>query len=191
LDQLGFDVAALRQLTHDNLVAKQAVADAQATSLATSACYITTCLHAEKVERALEHATITLDLRQGQANSPDIADFATEVVQDPSDYLFLGGVYTINHTQPVCHTGKFPPPSALPPTPTVPMQTTSIDKTHGVGIQCGRPYFNKPPKCVPPPRTTHIPHARRVDMSSLLYVIRIMSSAKVISFRWSPLKIKP
>jgi hypothetical protein len=31
LDQLGFDVAALRQLTHDDLVAKQAVSDAQAT----------------------------------------------------------------------------------------------------------------------------------------------------------------
>jgi hypothetical protein len=53
LDQLGFDVAALRQLTHDDIVAKQAVADAQATSMATSACYITTCLHAEPVKRAL------------------------------------------------------------------------------------------------------------------------------------------
>jgi hypothetical protein len=40
LDQLGFDVAALHQMTHDDIVAKQAVADAQATSMATSACYI-------------------------------------------------------------------------------------------------------------------------------------------------------
>jgi ferritin-like metal-binding protein YciE len=90
LDQLGLDVAALHQLTHDDMVAKQAVADTQATSRATSACYITTCLHAEQVGRALAHATITLNLRQGQANSPDLADFATTVVHDPADYSFLG-----------------------------------------------------------------------------------------------------
>ncbi len=43
LDQLGSDVARLRQLTHDDFVAKQAVADAQATRDAASACYIATC----------------------------------------------------------------------------------------------------------------------------------------------------
>jgi hypothetical protein len=125
LDQLGFDVAALRQLTHDDLVAKQAVSDAHATSLATSACYITTCLHAEKVERALEHATITLNLRQGQANSPDIADFATRVVHDPADYTFLGRATTImeKHTPPACHKNSPPPtpPSAPKPPPPCPM----------------------------------------------------------------------
>jgi hypothetical protein len=95
LDQLGFDVAALRQLTHDDLVAKQAVADAKATNMTTSACYITTCLHARKVAQTLEHATISFNLRQGQANSPDLTDFATEVVHDPTDCTFLGGVYTM------------------------------------------------------------------------------------------------
>jgi hypothetical protein len=61
-----------------------------ATSGATSPCYITTCLHAEQVGRALEHAIITPNLRQGQANSHDLVDFATTVVHDPSDYSFLG-----------------------------------------------------------------------------------------------------
>jgi hypothetical protein len=36
-----------------------------------------------------------------------------------------------------------------------------------------------------------IRHARRVDMSSWVLVIRIVSSAKVMSFRWSTLKINP
>jgi hypothetical protein len=94
LDQLGFDVAALRQLTHNNLVAKQAVADAKSSNMTTYACYITICLHARKVAETLEHATISFNLRQGQANSPDLTVFATEVVHDPTDCTFLGGVYT-------------------------------------------------------------------------------------------------
>jgi hypothetical protein len=145
LDQLGFDVATLRQLTHDDFIAKQAVADAKATNMATSACYISTCLHAEKVARALEHATITLNLRQGQANSPDIADFATEVVHDPADCSFLGGAYTMNFTSPTCHKGTQPPtpPSAPKPPPLV-------HKLHGEGIICGTTYFPKPPPNVPP-----------------------------------------
>ncbi len=48
LDQLGSDVARLRQLTHDDFVAKQAVADAQATRDISSACYTATCLHARQ-----------------------------------------------------------------------------------------------------------------------------------------------
>jgi hypothetical protein len=135
LDQLGFDVAALRQLTHDDLVAKQAVSDAQAPSLATSACYLSTCLHAEKVERALEHATITLNLRQGQADNPDIADFATKVVHDLADYTFLGSASTImkERTSPACHKNSPPPspPSAPKPPPPCPMPVSSV-KPNGI-----------------------------------------------------------
>jgi hypothetical protein len=108
-------------------------------------------------QRALEHATITLNLRQGQANSPDIADFATEVVHDPAYYSFLGSAYIMHNTPPACHKCKLPPPSALNPPPTSPMQTTSIKTTHGVGVKCGTPYFNKPRKCVQPPQASPKP----------------------------------
>jgi hypothetical protein len=177
LDQLGFDVAELCQLTHDDLIAKQTVADAKATNMATSACYITTCLHAEKVARSLEHATISLNLRQGQANSPDLADFATEVVHDPADSTYLGGAYIMDCTPSECHLslntthgvgigGKTPytcnlspsvppPPSALKPPPSGHRHETrkhlSFDKLHGEGIKCGTTYFYKQPRVVPKP----------------------------------------
>jgi hypothetical protein len=99
--------------------------------MATCACYITTCLHAEKVAQSLEHATITLNLRQGQANSLDLADFATEVVHDPTDFTFLGGAYTMNCTPSECHL--------------------SLNTTHGVGIRGKTPYTCKLSPSVPPP----------------------------------------
>ncbi len=94
--------------------AKQAIADTKSSNMTTSACYITTCLHARKVAEALEHATISFSLRQGQANSPDLTDFATEVVHDPTDCTLLGGVYT----------------------------TGSKHLTHGVGIVRDSRYMN-------------------------------------------------
>jgi hypothetical protein len=153
LDRLGFDLAALRQLTHDDLVAKEAVSDAQATSLATYACYLSTFLHAEKFERALEHATITLNLRQGQANSPDIADFATKIVHDPTDYTFLGSTSTImkERTSPACHKNSPPPspPSAPKPPPPCPMPVSRV-KPYGIKrTKVAVPYINTP-LCVPP-----------------------------------------
>jgi hypothetical protein len=122
LDQLGSDVTRLRQLTHDDFVAKQAVADAQATRDITTTCYYATCLHARQAADYLEYATICFNFRQGQANSPDSSDFATEVVHDPTDCTFLGGLYTKVNTQP-------PPPvpesaTLLPPTP--PSQTDDL-----------------------------------------------------------------
>jgi hypothetical protein len=97
-------------------VAKQAVADAQATRDITTACYDATCSHARQAADSLEHATVCFNLRQGQANSPDSADFATEVVHDPTYCTFLGIVYTEVTSQPPPSVPESATP--LPPAPT-------------------------------------------------------------------------
>jgi hypothetical protein len=166
LDQLGFDVAALRQLTHDDLVAKQAIADAKATNMATSACYITTCLYAEKVAQTLEHATISFNLRQGQANSPAITDFATEVVHDPTDCTFLGGVYTMGCTHEMHGVGirgksrymhtqspSDPPPSSALDPPSGPFLVNPSPRNPVVRKFIPPP----PPKSVLQPQTQYGP----------------------------------
>jgi hypothetical protein len=107
--------------------------------MATSACYITTCLHAEKVAQLLEHATISFNLRQGQANSPDLTDFATEVVHDPTDCSFLGGAYTMDCTPSMDCSSFELGYYNLPYT------------THGVGIKGTIPYMRKLSPSDPPP----------------------------------------
>jgi hypothetical protein len=129
------------------MVAKQAVADAKTTSKATSACYITTCLHAEQVSRALEHATITLNLRQGQANSPDLADFATTVMHDPADYNFLGSEPTPLE-QPISqvHYHEPPPPPPYRPLPPPASPPPFINFNGQLRVKYRRSYGNHGPK---------------------------------------------
>jgi hypothetical protein len=64
---------------------------------------------------------MTLNLRQGNANSHDAVDFATTLVHDPADYSFLGSEPTplekhISHITSPDHHNK-PPPLAPPPSP--------------------------------------------------------------------------
>jgi hypothetical protein len=73
------------------MIAQMAIDESKSRLDATSSCYDASCQHAEKVQEALKLATINLNLRQGQANSPDHSDFATTVVHDPADHDFLGG----------------------------------------------------------------------------------------------------
>jgi DNA segregation ATPase FtsK/SpoIIIE-like protein len=168
LDQLGFDVAELHQLTHDDIVAKQAVADAQATSMATSACYITTCLHAEQVERALERATIILNLRQGQANSHDAVNFATTEVHDPADYSFLGSEPTPleEHISPEHHNKPPPPspPSAPRPPPSCPLPPLKYDLNFISKKQLHIQWF----KSLTPEETTHLENLIAINVDNLV-----------------------
>jgi hypothetical protein len=91
LDRLAGEVAHVRQLTYNAMIAQMAIDESKSRLDSTSTCYDASCQHAEKVQEALKLATINLNLRQGQANSPDHSDFATTVVHDPADHDFLGG----------------------------------------------------------------------------------------------------
>ena len=91
LDRIAGEVAHVRQLTYDSMIAQMAIDESKSRLDTTSACYNASCLHAEKVRESLKLATINLNLRQGQVNSPDSLDFATTVVHDPADHDFMGG----------------------------------------------------------------------------------------------------
>ena len=91
LDRLAGEVAHVRQLTYNAMIAQMAIDESKSRLDSTSSCYDASCQHAEKVQEALKLATINLNLRQGQANSPDYSDFATTVVHDPADHVLLGG----------------------------------------------------------------------------------------------------
>jgi hypothetical protein len=119
LDRLAGEVAHVRQLTYDAMIAQMAINEAQSRLGTTSACYDATCLHAEKVQDALKLATINLNLRQGQANSPDFSDFATTVVHDPADHDFMGGEPNPQAKSEIPIMAA-PPPTPLPRSPPPP-----------------------------------------------------------------------
>ncbi len=120
LDRLAGEVAHVRQLTYDAMIAQMAIDESKSRLDTTSACYDASCLHAEKVQEALKLATINLNLRQGQANSPDFSDFATTVVHDPADHDFMGGepIPHVRSETAIVTTKPSPPPP--PPTPLAP-----------------------------------------------------------------------
>jgi hypothetical protein len=114
LDRIAGEVAHVRQLTYNAMIAEMAIDESKSRLDTTSACYDASCLHAEKVQEALKLATINLNLRQGQANSPDFADFATTVVHDPADHDFMGGepIPQERNETPIKTTRPVSPPSA-------------------------------------------------------------------------------
>ena len=119
-DRLAGEVAHVRQLTYDAMIAQMAIDESKSRLGTTSACYKASCLHAEKVQDALKLATINLNLRQGQANSPDFSDFATTVVHDPADHDFMGGepIPHVRSETPIGTTKSLPP--SPPPAPLAP-----------------------------------------------------------------------
>ena len=114
LDRLAGEVAHVRQLTYNAMIAQMAIDESKSRLDSTSACYDASCQHAEKVQEALKLATINLNLRQGQANSPDYSDFATTVVHDPADHDFLGGepIPQERNETPIMATRPVSPPLA-------------------------------------------------------------------------------
>ncbi len=128
LDRLAGEVAHVRQLTYDAMIAQMAIDESKSRLDTTSACYDASCLHAEKVQDALKLATINLNLRQGQANSPDFSDFATKVVHDPADHDFMGGepIPQVRSETPIVATRPpSPPPPRPPPPPPAPLAPPS------------------------------------------------------------------
>jgi hypothetical protein len=128
----------------------------------TSACYDASCQHAEKVQKALKRATINLNLRQGQANSPDHSDFATTVVHDPADHDFMGG--ELNPQERITTKPAPSSPPLAPLTPTSLPQKSSIAHLVLYGPQnlypkrqcceqSTQPWAPPPPSSSPPPST--------------------------------------
>jgi hypothetical protein len=123
LDRLAVEVAHVRQLTYNSMIAQMAIDESKSRLDSTSACYDASCQHAEKVQEALKLATINLNLRQGQANSPDNSDFAYTVVHDPADHDFLGR----EPTPP--EKNEKPLMATTPPSPPYePLISTSVPK---------------------------------------------------------------
>ncbi len=114
LDRIAGEIAHVRQLTYDSMIAQMAIDESKSRLDTTSACYNASCLHAEKFHEALKLATINLNLRQGQANSPDFSDFATTVVHDPADHDFMGGepIPQERNETPIMATRPVSPPVA-------------------------------------------------------------------------------
>ena len=155
LDKLAGDVAHVRQLTYDAMIAQMALDESKSRLGTTSACHDATCLHAEKVQNALKLATIHLNLRQGQANSPDFSDFASTVVHDPADHDFMGAElipHVISETPIVAPKPPPPPPPpsaplAPPPPPPTPQKPPSLSYTpliHNLYVDIGRTYGTIP-----------------------------------------------
>jgi hypothetical protein len=61
LDRLAGEVAHVRQLTYNAMIAQMAIDESKSRLDTTSACYNASCLHAEKVQEALKLATINLN----------------------------------------------------------------------------------------------------------------------------------
>jgi hypothetical protein len=61
-----------------------------------------------------------LNLRQGQANSPDYSDFATTVVHDPADHDFMGGEPNPQERNETPIIATRPPPASPPLAPLAP-----------------------------------------------------------------------
>jgi hypothetical protein len=157
LDRLAGEVAHVRQLTYNAMIAQMAIDESKSRLDSTSACYDAACQHAEKVQKSLKRATINLNLRQGQANSPDHSDFATTVVHDPADHDFMGG-----KPNPQERMTTKPAPSSPPLAPLIPTSLPQKPSTNPLVFYGPHNLYPKRQCCVqstqpcpsppPPPR---------------------------------------
>jgi hypothetical protein len=192
LDRLAGEVAHVRQLTYNSMIAQMAIDESKSRLDSTSSCYDASCQHAEKVQEALKLATINLNLRQGQANSPDNSDFAYTVVHDPADHDFLGGEPTPperNEKPIMASTLPSPPLAPLTGLPKSPSTASAYKDLHDRLQQLDSTSYTPVKQLYPINRPFHdifgSQTKRRRASQSLLKVIKhFQSVARSDVLRW-------